>query len=223
MWAGPELMKKSLGTEVGGQRWLTRPFVPFPEELSPEEKSHYRRFLFQARTEAEAESLANTQGQEWAGWTTRRLIDKITAPLSRLTRSSAALARSLGDEVQAKRFEVFNCLVNTVANAISYQIQLDRARSKPLYKEDEAWESQIRIGWDHQLLMETAKAEIDNIITLIELLGSNPGTFLNLAPSKADEDIRLLPPDVTDQLRRKIEIMNAHWEDYERVFINPKL
>src|SRR6185369_8903239 len=33
------------------QRWLTRPFVPFPEELTPEETQYYRKYQFQARSE----------------------------------------------------------------------------------------------------------------------------------------------------------------------------
>ena len=35
------------------QRWLTRPFVPFPGELESGEKDYYRRFQFQARTRSE--------------------------------------------------------------------------------------------------------------------------------------------------------------------------
>ena len=33
------------------------------------------------------------------------------------------------------------------------------------------------------------------------------------------ENIRRFGPDIVDQLRRKIDIMMDHWEDYERLFI----
>jgi hypothetical protein len=210
-------------TDIGvvHQRWLTRPFVPFPEELTADEKGHYRRFLFQARSEADAESLADIQSMVWGGWAARLFVNKLTSPLLRLNRESAALARKLGDKTQATRFDVFSSFVTTVNHAISYQAQLDRARSKPPFTDPVAPASST-IGWDHQLMMETARGEIDNIARLIALLGANPGEFLNLAPSKAEADIRLLGPDIVDQLRRKLAIMNAHWEDYERLFINAK-
>lgn len=200
------------------QRWLTRPFVPFPEELPPQEKSYYRKFQFQARGEAAAERLSDIQGMMWQGWSTKLFVWKITAAAARLNRDSAALARKLGDPVQARRFEIFNVFLHTVDNAISYQAQLDRAKEKPRFDGDPAWEAQTRIGWDHQMLMETARGEIDNMATLIELLGDRPGDFLVLAPTPQEEDIRLLGPDLADQVRRKLKIMNAHWEDYEKLF-----
>jgi hypothetical protein len=35
-------------------RWITRPMVPFPEELTAAEKKDYRAFLFQAKGEDQA-------------------------------------------------------------------------------------------------------------------------------------------------------------------------
>lgn len=200
------------------QRWLTRPFVPFPEELEPEEKAHYRKFLFQARRETDAENLADIQGMMWNGWAAKLFVYKITSPVLRRNREAAEIARALGDADLARRFEIFNCFLHTASAAIDYQAQLDRARRKPGFPDDPAWEAQTRIGWDHQLMMETARAEIDNTAGLIELLGANPGQYLVLAPTPQEEDIRLLGPDITAQLRRKLAVMNAHWEDYERLF-----
>ncbi len=200
------------------QRWLTRPFVPYPEELKPEEKAHYRKFLFQARSEADAENLADIQAMVWGGWATRFFMYKITSPVLRMNRESAEIAKGLGDPELARRFEIFNCFVRTAGTAIDFQAQLDRARRKPGFPGDPAWESETRIGWDHQLMMETARGEIDNAAILIGLLGEKPGDYLVLAPTKNEEDIRLLGPDIIAQLRKKIQVMNAHWEDYERLF-----
>lgn len=200
------------------QRWLTRPFVPFPEELKPEEKAHYRKFLFQARTETNAESLADIQAMTWTGWAAKLFVYKISSPVLRRNRESAEIARELGDADLARRFEIFNSFLKTASAAIDYQAQLDRARLKPGFPNDPAWEAQTRIGWDHQLMMESARGEIDNAATLIELLGAEPGKYLVLAPTKAEEDIRLLGPDIVEQLRKKLQVMNAHWEDYERLF-----
>jgi hypothetical protein len=207
-------------TDLGDvqQRWLTRPFVPFPQELKPEEKAHYRKFLFQARSEADAENLADIQAMSWSGWAAKLFVYKITSPVLRLNRESAEIAKGLGDPVLAHRFEIFNCFLKTSRAAIDYQAQLDRARRKPGFPDDPAWESETRIGWDHQLMMESARAEIDNTAVLIGLLGENPGEYLVLAPTKQEEDIRLHGPDIISQLQKKLQVMNAHWEDSERLF-----
>jgi hypothetical protein len=221
--SAPNLQMLNTGgyvTDLGDvqQRWLTRPFVPFPHELKPEEKDYYRKFLFQARSEADAENLADIQATVWSGWATKLFVYKIASPVIRRNRESAAIAKQLGDADLARRFEIFNCFLKTANAAIDYQAQLDRARRKPGFPDDPAWESETRIGWDHQLMMETARAEIDNTAVLIDLLGENPGQYLVLAPTKEEEDIRLLGPDIVEQLRKKLQVMNAHWEDYERLF-----
>jgi hypothetical protein len=50
----------------GAQRWINRPFVLFPEELTEEERSYYRRFQFQALDEAHANDLLDMQNIECA-------------------------------------------------------------------------------------------------------------------------------------------------------------
>jgi hypothetical protein len=58
---------------------------------------------------------------------------------------------------------------------------------------------------------------------LLELVEKGLYLLLFLAPSNAEEDIRLLSPGLPDQLRKKIRIMNAHWEDYKLIFTTPNL
>ena len=43
------------------QRWLTRPFVPFPQELQPADRDYYRKYLFQAKSEDNANNMADLQ------------------------------------------------------------------------------------------------------------------------------------------------------------------
>ena len=54
---------------------------------------------------------------------------------------------------------------------------------------------------------------------MIDLLQSQKAPLLDLGKTSLDENIRVLGPDLIDQLRRKIKIMIAHWEDYERLFM----
>ncbi len=67
------------------------------------------------------------------------------------------------------------------------------------------------------------RAEIDNTAVLIEILQSSPKVILHLAVNPSEEDIRMLGPDLVAQLRKKLALMNAHWEDYERVFTTPNM
>ena len=76
-------------------------------------------------------------------------------------------------------------------------------------------------GWDRQLMMETARAEIDNTALLLQLLGDRPADYLLLAEKAEEEDIRRLGPGIRDHLQRKLDLMNARWEDYKRVFTTP--
>jgi hypothetical protein len=56
----------------------------------------------------------------------------------------------------------------------------------------------------------------------MEILRSTPDVILHLAANPGEEDIRVLGPDLVSQLS-KLRIVNAHREDYERVFTTPNL
>jgi len=56
---------------------------------------------------------------------------------------------------------------------------------------------------------------------LMETLKSTDEPLLYLAPAKEEEDIRVLGMDMADQLQKKLNIMNVHWEDYNRIFDTP--
>ena len=68
-------------------------------------------------------------------------------------------------------------------------------------------------------IRDAARREIDNTAVLIDLLQSQKAPLLDLAKTSAEENIRVLGPDLIDQLREKIKIMIAHWADYQRLFI----
>ena len=106
--------------------------------------------------------------------------------------------------------------------AISYQAQLDRVHTmqiKPL----KHVVVQTQSDWDRQMMMATARREIDNTVELIELLQDSPAGYLRMAATPAEEDISLLGPNFISQLQLKLKIMNAHWEDYKRMFSTPNL
>ncbi|MCL4849881.1 MAG: hypothetical protein KJZ78_00680 [Bryobacteraceae bacterium] len=214
------------------QRWLTRPFVPFPAELKPEEKVYYRKFQFQARSEEHANDLADLQANAlFSGWGASRLTGRILSRMEdhiRQARKSVESLQDLSDgrkavpEVLYKRLDAFLCLIRNARNAVNYQAQLDRAVRLQI-KPERSPVSGTQSGWDRQLMLETARAEIDNTAVLIEVLQSSPEVILHLAANPSEEDIRVLGPDLVAQLRKKLAIMNAHWEDYERLFTTPNM
>lgn len=205
------------------QRWLTRPFVPFPEELPAEDKAYYRRFQFQARTERHADNLSDLQASElFSGWGASSLAGRLLARIEGHVQNAARAAQTARYDLIERRLKAFVCLTRNARNAVSYQAQLDRVRALKLAP-DLHPPGGTESGWDRQRMLETARAEIDNTAVLLALLKSSPEPLLHLAESKKEEDIRILGPDLADQLQKKLDIMNAHWEDYKRIFTTPNL
>lgn len=203
------------------QRWLTRPFVPFPAELKPEEKACFRRFQFQALDDAHAESLSDVQATDvYGGWSGRHFVDRVLDPVEEAITESARLARAIDDAGLARRFEIFRCVARNARNAVSYQAQLDRVRSLGL-KPEASPVVGTQSSWDRQLIMETAREELDNTAELMALLGRAPGDYLLLAAAPEEEDCRLLGPDIVPHLQLKLNTMNSRWEDYKRLFTTP--
>lgn len=203
------------------QRWLTRPFVPFPGEISPEDKAYYRRFQFQAMDEAHAESLSDVQATDvYGGWSGRHFVSRVSDQIERHVTAASRRANLIGDPGLARRFDIFLCVVRNANNAVSYQAQLDRVHRLGVQPEPGPVVG-TQSGWDRQLMMETARAEIDNTALLLQLLGDRPADYLLLAEKAEEEDIRRLGPGIRDHLQRKLDLMNARWEDYKRVFTTP--
>ena len=78
------------------QRWLTRPFVPFPEELSPADKAYYRRFQFQARSERQADDLSDLQaGKLYSGWGASSLAGRLLGRIESHVQGAERAARTV--------------------------------------------------------------------------------------------------------------------------------
>jgi hypothetical protein len=213
-------------------RWINRPMVPFPDELSATDKSYYRPFLFQAKGEEQADNLADIQAMRmFEGYGAKLLFQRVmetVIPQARAAQARiqqvAAGATDAADkarwDLMARRLEVAICLMQSADNMVAYQAQLDRVKALGIKPEANPVLG-VQSGWDRTDLMETARKEIDNTVHLLRLLGDNPGLYLDLAPVPAEETIMKLGPGITAQLKRKIDLMNAHWLDYDRLFTKP--
>jgi hypothetical protein len=206
--------------------------VPFPEELSAADKSYYRPFLFQAKGEEQADNLIDIQAMRmYEGYGAKLLFQRVmetVIPSAQSAQRHIERVRDAATEpadrarwsLMARRLEVAICLLHSADNMVAFQAQLDRVKALGIKPEANPVLG-VQSSWDRTDLMETARKEIDNTVHLMRLLGDQPGQYLDLAPIPEEETIMKLGPDITAQLKRKIDLMNAHWLDYDRLFTKP--
>ena len=213
-------------------RWITRPMVPFPEELTTEETKYYRPFLFQAKGEEQATDLVDIQAMRpYEGWGARLLFQRtieITVPraqraLALVEDIEVATKDEAGKtqwELLSKRLQALIYLLQSADDMVCYQAQLDRVKSlgvKPEANPVLGYQS----SWARTDLMELARREIDTMVDLNRLLESTHAPILDLAPTPGQETIMRLGPDITVAIKHKVDVMNAHWRDYDRLFTTP--
>ncbi len=213
-------------------RWITRPMVPFPEELSAAETKDYRPFLFQAKGEEQAGDLIDIQAMRmYEGWGARMLFQRtieVTLPRVRRALSLVQGIQSAAKddaarkqwEMMGKRLQAVIYLLQSADDMVEYQAQLDRVKAIGA-KPDPNPVLGVQSSWDRTDLMETARREIDTMVDLNRLLGSTSEPVLDLAPTPGDETIMRLGPNIMAQIKHKIDVMNAHWRDYDRLFTAP--
>lgn len=220
---------------IGGvhQRWITRPFVPFPEELQEGERSYYRRFLFQARGEERARDLGDIQGtRQYQGLggmaVSGQLLVRMKADIAearelvgRIASLPAAAARRTELELLDKRLRVFDILIDNCRDGLEYQYLLDFMKGGRLRRPVEFQEHLTDIT-EWRQIKDIARREMDNSIVLAEMIESTKDVLLDLARTKEEENIRVLGPDLAEQLRFRARIMAKYWEDYERLFDEEK-
>lgn len=210
------------------ERWITRPFVPFPMKLTPDEKEYYRKFQFQANSEEEAADLMNLQGFEMingysgsllAAWRLNLSINQLESAVNDVQK----IAENLKDKNQVQKMELLRsrlktlvCFYKNAKNAIQYQDILDRTD----YEIQPEEQNYYPLDGD-QLLREIqiiTRNEIDNTHELIALLESSKSPLVKTAPSMEDEDIFNLGPNIIEQLKKKVGIMLKHQLDVNRLY-----
>ncbi len=211
---GPVLL---LGTV--NQRWLVRPLVPYPLELSAAEKDYYRRFQFQGNTEENAANLMNLQGlyaiSGDAGTALAHdLFQHVIAHLkSAHEQLQTLLTATDKDDIKALDLRV-QALILVTRNAditARYQACLDRFRPEWSSRPDKHG---YPIAQDGKNIVAEDEA---NTRVLISLLKSTTVPLIAVAPTRAEEDVFQFGPEFVDQLEKKIEIEQAHLPDHYRL------
>jgi hypothetical protein len=213
------------------QRWLTRPLVPLPELLSAEETEFWDPYRFQAMDEAHRLNYADLQAtQVYGGWEGKFFVEQITFDMNKtIAKARGHLGEVIGGvsgsmkahyELLDLRLQALDCLANNVRHFSSYQGQLDRIRELEIKPEPHPVLG-AQSTWDRSLLIDTARADLDNTALLIDILQDSEERILMAADSPEDERIRMLGPDLIEQLRMKLKVMNARWNDYNLLFTPP--
>lgn len=213
-------------------RWINRPMVPFPAELTPEEKQYYRQFLFQAKGEEQADNLIDIQAMRmYEGYGARllfqRVIETVVPSVDGAIKRTHKIRASATDDAGrarwdlfAQRLEALVCLLHSADHMVAYQAQLDRVTALGIAPEPNP-PLGTQNSWDRNDMLLLAREEIDNTVHLLHLLKTSPQPILDLAATPDEETIMRLGPDLPTQLKRKIDLMNAHWQDYDRLFTAP--
>lgn len=123
-------------------------------------------------------------------------------------------------DLTAKRLQAATYLLQSADNMVAYQAQLDRVKGLDITPEENPVLG-VQSGWDRSDLMELARKEIDTMIALKRLIDSTKDPILDLAPTAEEESIMRLGPNVSAQIKHKIDTMNAHWLDYDKLFTKP--
>ena len=212
------------------QRWLTRPLVAFPNELKGADRSYWRDFIFQAQTERDAENLLDLQANRWlSGYGGRTLSNMaiMRGALPHARRAAARMAALRGKgvdseanrwlEEQAAKFAFYVCMMRNAAHAIEFQSILDRTDYGKA-PEDEtlsiAEQGDPRLDRINQIV----RSEINNTHEMIQILERAPGPVVSQAKRPEEQTIMIFGPNLADDLKRKIRIMETHRRDFLRLY-----
>lgn len=212
-------------------RWIDRPMVPFPDSLTEKEKAYYRPYLFQAKGEKQANNLIDIQGMRmFEGYGARLMVQRVIELTTDDLNHAEKMATQLGTDKDSpgadkwrllgKRIAVVRSLVRTVDNMVGYQAVLDLAKNDGV-KPNPNPVLGAKSSWKRTELLRIARDEIDNAAELRHLLLTTNEQLIKTASTPDQETIRMLGPELPDQIKKKIDIMNAHWEDYKRLFTRP--
>ena len=210
------------------QRWVTRPFVPFPLELTDEEKSHYRPFLFQAKDEVCAADMLNMQDTYLIDSRVgARQFEYIWQTPMRGIRQAQSIFDELavkvpGDEgVLCRRvayaLRAMLCLCQCAINCAHFQTWMYDFREP----EGGVKEEYIDMGnYDRMCVYNFYRGEIDNMYALLKIMKEYPD-IIDMAEREDQEDTFTFSPKLAEQIQKKIDIMFAHWQDFDRIFPRP--
>ena len=212
------------------ERWITRPLVAFPLELSEEETSYYRKHQFQANGDEVAADMFNCQAAYFLDSEgSARFLDTLWEIAIMYLEKAAVILQKIADSIDDKSMKeeligniysikITNCFAINAINVAFFQAYMDD------YTEPEEGVLEIFIDKGNRVreyVYNIYRSEIDNTMKLIELIKEASKGNLLVGEREDQEDIFTFSPKIADQLQKKIDIMMYHWQDLDRIFPRP--
>lgn len=224
-----------LETYSGGvtQRWITRPLLIKPDLLPPEDEAYFMPYIFNIHEEEARQDYIDLAGGRMVpgGMPPARPDPRLPAidMVVSLLRRAAQRLEPCPDAPEtawlqetARAIRLWTNLLRTSNHFYGAQIIRDRraeALDGPPVRpsKEPTW-----TGDEHLLAFnEIRRDEFDNTHELINMLEEYGLDLIVTARDTADADPFQLEPELPGHLRRKIEIMRAHWLDGERYLTPP--
>ena len=212
-------------------RWLTRPLVPNPETLTPEETAHYRDMLFAPGDTAKddphfgyvlGKGVFRGESVMWmTRWCAQEAIDTLAGARGTVEGIAAKVedeALAAGLRLYAARIGAYRCLCATVKNTIMYQYALDIAHEPQFGPNPVDYDDNMIYDHRSATMRKIAREEVDNIAELVALIESQTEKVIEHANVPEEESVFMLGTDPVADLRRKMDIMLDHWPDYETLY-----
>jgi hypothetical protein len=216
-------------------RWILRPLVAEPEKLTPAETAHYRDFLFSpggAKDDPNpglvlGKAVFNGESVTWmARWCLHEAIGRLQGArvsLARLAEQAADPEAAARLRMAADRAGAVACFARNARNTIMFKYALD-VRRQPQYGPNPMDYDDNMICDQRALTMrKIAREELDNITELIELVEAHGRSVVHFAAAPEEESVFVLGPNLAADLRRKLDVMLDHWQDYERLYPTTKV
>lgn len=212
-------------------RWLVRPLVPFPEELTDDERGYWQDFVYQneegltdllnnltvkiIKTYYHAVSLSAGADKAIAYY--QEAIELLESAKSQV--KSANAKKEL--ELLIWKIKARICVIKNYQHTITFQTLIyERQRSGEPVREVPSWAKGSR---GLTLMYELMRKEIENCYQLIEILKKAPEPIFNLAQDSSWEGTFYFGADLVKQIEKKIKIIQKHWRDPDRLFLRPIL
>ncbi len=212
------------------QRWINRPFVLFPEELTEEESSYFRRFQFQAQGIEHGYDFMDLQGIEGVrgfaavfmiGEMARKALGKLDCAIRKLDEIRSETQEDQREmkarlDLLIRRLQAYQCFIRNIQNACAFQELADRTNKEAHPEESLRWPTRS----DHRAeeFQVITRDEIDNAYELARLCEGHMEELFVCAESDALEDIFTFSKNLPSQLIKKAEIMLNHMTDGGRVY-----
>lgn len=217
------------------QRWLTRPLVVFPENLTEDEKSYYKPYLFQANPAHESPDLLDLEPTRVVeGEGSLQLfnqvfdagLSKYTSALAKLQKASVLSGAGTGLPEQVSALQILICILRNIRNCVNFQVKIERLKNISSMEKEYCSKfiphkamrrAMVESRWERAEINRLLRAEIDNSLELAGLLEGGGLDLIETASLNHQQTAFLLGPKLVEDLHKKTGIMMDHIAEIDQL------